>query len=547
MRFGRGRIIALTILSVTIALALFGASFFYNSRNFNPSASSDLVDLDPNYIPTFDDLYQRVPFGAADTGSILIGKKTKLTLLEESYTAGALRDFLNFNAQKTERDPYAVMQTNRREGYPYPVFTDMEMRSIANGAGNNLQIPVVMLDPSHYDDVVLLELTELDDLLSINVKRDGQVVTDFVKGQSDYTVNETYTSDYVYTGLEKNVSGGKGGVIYAPGSTANSKIAILEMTYAPDQSGGYSLEIKDGKGYLYTDNGTQVRSVGNGVTALYDSDGHCLYNVKRVGYDVTVYDGADMTLSYPMTIYDAKDTLLENPLETLTFDPSTENLVTSYDIGAVAYNKNAVRGMFREQGMYEVVLSFGVLKNDMPTIVNISFAFIIVNKLNYINFPRFDTKNRVPGYTETYSYSYESEYPVINYSKLYFDVEIKKPAPLYFENNPAIYDERELRFYNIGEYEMISSLQYYSTYLYANRKALANRGVNSDGYISLNRYTKYDSVLNILGFQAYYGDATTVVTWQCSNCGYTFVGKEAPKVCPVCLHAREYFVRVYTK
>ena len=37
------------------------------------------------------------------------------------------------------------------------------------------------------------------------------------------------------------------------------------------------------------------------------------------------------------------------------------------------------------------------------------------------------------------------------------------------------------------------------------------------------------------------------VTWQCTNCGFTFVGKEAPKLCPVCLHAREYFIRVYTK
>ena len=37
------------------------------------------------------------------------------------------------------------------------------------------------------------------------------------------------------------------------------------------------------------------------------------------------------------------------------------------------------------------------------------------------------------------------------------------------------------------------------------------------------------------------------VTWQCTNCGFTFVGKEAPKVCPVCLHAREYFIRVYVK
>ena len=39
----------------------------------------------------------------------------------------------------------------------------------------------------------------------------------------------------------------------------------------------------------------------------------------------------------------------------------------------------------------------------------------------------------------------------------------------------------------------------------------------------------------------------TEVTWQCTNCGYRFVGKNAPKVCPICLHAREYFIRVYTK
>lgn len=34
------------------------------------------------------------------------------------------------------------------------------------------------------------------------------------------------------------------------------------------------------------------------------------------------------------------------------------------------------------------------------------------------------------------------------------------------------------------------------------------------------------------------------VTWQCTNCGFTFFGKGAPKVCPICLHAREYFIRV---
>ena len=29
--------------------------------------------------------------------------------------------------------------------------------------------------------------------------------------------------------------------------------------------------------------------------------------------------------------------------------------------------------------------------------------------------------------------------------------------------------------------------------------------------------------------------------WQCRNCGYIHVGKEAPEVCPACLHPQAYF------
>lgn len=29
--------------------------------------------------------------------------------------------------------------------------------------------------------------------------------------------------------------------------------------------------------------------------------------------------------------------------------------------------------------------------------------------------------------------------------------------------------------------------------------------------------------------------------WQCSNCGHIYIGKEAPKVCPVCSHPQAYF------
>ncbi|MEG1424958.1 MAG: rubrerythrin family protein [Raoultibacter sp.] len=32
-----------------------------------------------------------------------------------------------------------------------------------------------------------------------------------------------------------------------------------------------------------------------------------------------------------------------------------------------------------------------------------------------------------------------------------------------------------------------------------------------------------------------------VYVWKCGNCGHIHIGKEAPTVCPVCAHGREYF------
>lgn len=31
------------------------------------------------------------------------------------------------------------------------------------------------------------------------------------------------------------------------------------------------------------------------------------------------------------------------------------------------------------------------------------------------------------------------------------------------------------------------------------------------------------------------------ITWRCINCGFIYVGKEAPAKCPACAHGREYF------
>ncbi|MDD3831523.1 MAG: rubrerythrin family protein [Clostridia bacterium] len=30
-------------------------------------------------------------------------------------------------------------------------------------------------------------------------------------------------------------------------------------------------------------------------------------------------------------------------------------------------------------------------------------------------------------------------------------------------------------------------------------------------------------------------------TWECRNCGHTVVGKNAPNICPVCMHPQSYF------
>ncbi len=31
------------------------------------------------------------------------------------------------------------------------------------------------------------------------------------------------------------------------------------------------------------------------------------------------------------------------------------------------------------------------------------------------------------------------------------------------------------------------------------------------------------------------------VRWKCNNCGYIYVGKEAPEKCPACLHPQAHF------
>ena len=51
------------------------------------------------------------------------------------------------------------------------------------------------------------------------------------------------------------------------------------------------------------------------------------------------------------------------------------------------------------------------------------------------------------------------------------------------------------------------------------------------------RYRKL--LANIKGGLVFSKDGDTI--WECANCGHIHIGKDAPEVCPVCAHPRDYF------
>jgi rubrerythrin len=60
------------------------------------------------------------------------------------------------------------------------------------------------------------------------------------------------------------------------------------------------------------------------------------------------------------------------------------------------------------------------------------------------------------------------------------------------------------------------------------------------GKIEKEHEERYRALLkNIDDDVVFKGDDVTV--WKCRNCGFVFVGAEAPEVCPVCNHPQSFF------
>ncbi len=51
---------------------------------------------------------------------------------------------------------------------------------------------------------------------------------------------------------------------------------------------------------------------------------------------------------------------------------------------------------------------------------------------------------------------------------------------------------------------------------------------------------RYRALLNNVEMKAVFEKAGESM-WECRNCGHLVMGKQAPKVCPVCYHAQSYF------
>ena len=60
------------------------------------------------------------------------------------------------------------------------------------------------------------------------------------------------------------------------------------------------------------------------------------------------------------------------------------------------------------------------------------------------------------------------------------------------------------------------------------------------GAIEKMHEVRYKKLLeNVQGGLVFSSEGDAI--WECRNCGHIYIGKEAPKVCPVCAHPQSYF------
>lgn len=61
------------------------------------------------------------------------------------------------------------------------------------------------------------------------------------------------------------------------------------------------------------------------------------------------------------------------------------------------------------------------------------------------------------------------------------------------------------------------------------------------GSVEKHHEERYNKLLENVEMVKVFTKDTDITFWKCRNCGYIFVGKSAPKMCPCCAHPQSYF------
>lgn len=153
-----------------------------------------------------------------------------------------------------------------------------------------------------------------------------------------------------------------------------------------------------------------------------------------------------------------------------------------------------------------------------------------------VKYQYYSSKAKKEGFVQIASFFTESSNNEKEHAKIWFK--------LLSKNNQIPNTLENLMDAANGEYEE-------TTHMYRDMAKIAKQEgylqisalFNAVGEIEKEHYNRYISLANSLKKGTTF-KSTTTEKWICMNCGNVFVGKLAPKICPVCKHPQAYYKRL---
>lgn len=153
-----------------------------------------------------------------------------------------------------------------------------------------------------------------------------------------------------------------------------------------------------------------------------------------------------------------------------------------------------------------------------------------------VKYQYYSSKAKKDGFVQIANYFAESSTNEKEHAKILFKLLQKNnQIPGTLENlNEAAKGEYEETTHMYKEMAKVAKQEGYNEIAYL---------FSAVGAIEKEHYDRYVSLANSLKKGTTFKSASNE-KWICMNCGYVYVGKVAPKVCPVCKHPQAYYKRL---